>query len=63
MVEVPPRLPASYGRYLKKLFQFGISVFLEVQEIIFWGTLKVNMINIAYFFVNFFVLLNIALSF
>ena len=33
--------------------QFGIPVFVEAQEKKFRGTLKVNMMNIAYFYVNF----------
>ena len=35
-----------------EVLQFSISVFLETQEIYFRDTLKVNMINIALFYVK-----------
>ena len=38
----------------REIIQFGISVFLEAQEINFRATAKVKMMNIAYFYVNFF---------
>ena len=38
----------------REIIQFGISVFLEAQEINFRATVKVKMMNIAYFYVNFF---------
>ena len=37
-----------------EIMQFGISVFLKAQEINLRGTVKVNMMNIAYFYVNLF---------
>ena len=37
-----------------EIIQFGCWVFLETQEINFRDTLKVNMINIAFFYENFF---------
>ena len=33
----------------REIVQFGTSVFVEAQEINLWGTLEVNMMNIAYF--------------
>ena len=38
----------------REIIQFGIWVFLEAQEINFRATAKVKMMNIAYFYVNFF---------
>ena len=39
---------------VKKQKQIGILVVLEAQEIDFRGTLKANMMNIVYFYVNLF---------
>ena len=36
----------------KKIIQYGILVFLEAQEINYWITLKKNMKNIVFFYVN-----------
>ena len=38
----------------REIIQFDILVFVEPQEINFPGTLKVNIINTAYFYVNIF---------
>ena len=38
----------------REVIKFGILVFLETQEINLRGTLKVNMMNTVYFYVNLF---------
>lgn len=54
LIVVSPRLPLPRFLSEKEIMQFGILVVLEAQEIDFRGTLKANMMNIVYFYVNLF---------